>query len=716
MKSKPTLFIILFTLFFGSCMDPEQGIKLTEEEGNYRISFGSETILDGGTVVIGSENNHQAEGFKVTMELTDQQNVIGFYLKNEAGAPMDGTKPSSVFFSDILWEEGLAFYRYGPWKAWTKPMKIKKMKDFPENDVQCFLFKKSSGKYVVMIPLSGNGYRSTLGAEQGIGAKAMCGVAHFDSGEIPQFVLGYGSDPYRLLAKTYQGGLSLMGLEENLRKKKSYPEIFEHIGWCTWNGLGHSVNKETISHALETFKEGGVIIPNLIIDDGWHAINEKRQLISFKPSQTKFPEGFSPLIDHLKSNYKIKNVGAWLTLNGYWNGIDPASGLGQKYSDILFRFVETDTLWIQSEKEVYYVPSPETTEASRFFNDWFELLKNQGITFLKVDNQLVTERIANGELPVWEAAKNMHQNLRKPAETHFNSVIINCMDMTNDAFYHFGKSSVARAVEDYFPYQEDETYNLQKGNAAAHVLSAIYNSLYFSQMVWPDFDMFQTHNPNGEYHAISRAISGGAIYLTDTPGEQDFEIIKKLTYEDGRIIRADQPLLPTEDCLFQVQEAKPFKAFTFVGETGILGVWNAADADMVSGSFRASDIHDIQGASFVVYDYFEKKYFRVQKEEALEINLPRMGYKLFFVMPEQVFNPVGLTDNYNAPGTIASGILENNTYKVTLYEGGTFTGICEQKPKNVLVNGQPADYSYSNGIINIGIPVRSKEVKLHIEL
>ena len=93
-----------------------------------------------------------------------------------------------------------------------------------------------------------------------------------------------------------------------------------------------------------------------------------------------------------------------------------------------------------------------------------------------------------------------------------------------------------------------------------------------------------------------------------------------------------------------------------------------------------------------------------------------MGYKLFFVMPEKIFNPVGLTDNYNAPGTIASGVFRDNAYKVTLYEGGTFTGICEQEPKNVLVNGQSADYNYSNGIIQIKIPNRLKEVKLQIEL
>ena len=47
------------------------------------------------------------------------------------------------------------------------------------------------------------------------------------------------------------------------------------------------------------------------------------------------------------------------------------------------------------------------------------------------------------------------------------------MDMTAEAYLNFGSSAVARTSEDYFPYEADENYNLQKGNAAAHVLQAI---------------------------------------------------------------------------------------------------------------------------------------------------------------------------------------------------------------------------------------------------
>ena len=61
-------------------------------------------------------------------------------------------------------------------------------------------------------------------------------------------------------------------------------------------------------------------------------------------------------------------------------------------------------------------------------------------------------------------------------------------------------------------------------------------------MVYPDFDLFQSHNPNGIYHAIARAINCGPIYITDNIGEQKFEVLHPLIYADGRIIKSETPL------------------------------------------------------------------------------------------------------------------------------------------------------------------------------
>ena len=143
------------------------------------------------------------------------------------------------------------------------------------------------------------------------------------------------------------------------------------------------------------------------------------------------------------------------------------------------------------------------------------------------------------------------------------------MALNTDAFYHFGSTAVARCSEDYFPYSPKETYNLTRGNAAAHITQCLYNNLYLSQMVYTDMDMFQTYNPNGEMHALARVLNNGPVYVTDSTGKQRFDILDRMISEDGRLVRASSPLYPCEESLFQIQDRELFKAFSYAcGKSG----------------------------------------------------------------------------------------------------------------------------------------------------
>jgi len=145
--------------------------------------------------------------------------------------------------------------------------------------------------------------------------------------------------------------------------------------------------------------------------------------------------------------------------------------------------------------ETYHFVNPDSDSLNTFYNSWHRYFKQQGFDFVKVDNQLVVEKMAVNNYPIFTLSDSMHKALYRSVNKYFNGAIINCMDMTADAYLNFGSSAIARTSEDYFPHEPGETYNLQKGNAAAQVLQAIYNSIYFGQMVYPDFDLFQSHNP-----------------------------------------------------------------------------------------------------------------------------------------------------------------------------------------------------------------------------
>jgi len=233
--------------------------------------------------------------------------------------------------------------------------------------------------------------------------------------------------------------------------------------------------------------------------------------------------------------------------------------------------------------------------------------------------------MALDNFPIDSMSSQMHKALYAAVDKYMGGNLINCMCMTNEAFYNFGNSAVARAVEDYFPeYEGGVGYKMEQGGAAAHLIMALYNNLYFSKMVYTDFDMFESYNSNGTFHAFTRAANNGPIYLTDKPGKQDVEVLKPLTYSDGKLIRPLTALTLTEDCLFQGQAAEPIKAFSKNKYASIMCAWNMSDAENVSGSFKPNDIYGIQGDNFIAYEYFSKKAIELKRTQSVALNLKRM--------------------------------------------------------------------------------------------
>jgi hypothetical protein len=224
-------------------------------------------------------------------------------------------------------------------------------------------------------------------------------------------------------------------------------------------------------------------------------------------------------------------------------------------------------------------------------------------------------------------------------------------------------------------------------------------------MVYTDFDMFQSHNPNAVMHGIARAFSGGPIYVSDRPGQHQPEFLWPLMTADGRILRADRPLLPTRDCLFQLQDPGLMKAFSLSRGVGVLTVMNCADADTVQGTIRPSDVEGLPGATFGVVDHFQRSVHVLKREDLLAVTLPRLGIGLYYVAPlvdgEAV---VGLLEKYNAPAAMRSVARDTRGWSVVLGEGGTFCAILRSAPRRVLIDGVETESSFSNHVFVVVVP------------
>jgi hypothetical protein len=236
-------------------------------------------------------------------------------------------------------------------------------------------------------------------------------------------------------------------------------------------------------------------------------------------------------------------------------------------------------------------------------------------------------------------------------------------------------------------------------------------------MVFPDFDQFQSHNPNAVFHAIARAINNGPIYITDNIGEGNFDVLRPLVYSDGRIIRSDDPLLPAEDCLFQVQDPRPFKAFSRAGDAGLLGIWNCADADSVEGSFRPSDVHGIRGEKFALFERLSGAMRYAGRDDVIPVSLGRLGCRLYYVIPLiDGMAAVGLIDKYNAPATLLQSSVKGGVISAVLYERGKFAAVGPHAPHSVSVNGTEVPFTYSGGLIIAQILPGGKAGKTDVQI
>lgn len=84
-----------------------------------------------------------------------------------------------------------------------------------------------------------------------------------------------------------------------------------------------------------------------------------------------------------------------------------------------------------------------------------------------------------------------------------------------------------------------------------HMVHCSYNSLWMGQIIHPDWDMFMSDHVCANFHAVSRAICGGPVYVSDSLGCHDFNLLKKLVYLDGTIPICQHFALPTRDCIFK---------------------------------------------------------------------------------------------------------------------------------------------------------------------
>jgi len=264
--------------------------------------------------------------------------------------------------------------------------------------------------------------------------------------------------------------------------------------------------------------------------------------------------------------------------------------------------------------------------------------------------------------------------------------------MTPEGLFNWYSSCIARASIDYIPYWKD--------GAKKHLLFCAYNSVWLSQVVWPDWDMFQTHDPYAVLHAVARAVSGGPVYITDRPEDSNPEIARRLAFSDGRLPLPEFPALPTRDILFRdpYNERIPLKIYTHIkvpnlGIVGVVAAFNInSEGAPVEVELGPSDALLPEEKEYVIFEYFTRRLWSIKGNERRSLmTLEELKPALFFIVPKASggsITPIGLLDVYLSPAGIEYVSLEGRPRVMALIEPGLLAMYTTEKPEKVISNGK----------------------------
>eukprot|EP00262_Sarcandra_glabra_P017167 TRINITY_DN579_c0_g1_i1.p1 TRINITY_DN579_c0_g1~~TRINITY_DN579_c0_g1_i1.p1 ORF type:complete len:847 (+),score=139.58 TRINITY_DN579_c0_g1_i1:541-3081(+) len=460
--------------------------------------------------------------------------------------------------------------------------------------------------------------------------------------------------------------------------------------------------------------------------------------------------GFKAFTSDLRTRYKgLDDIYVWHALCGAWGGVRPgATHLDAKIEPVFpspgLKGTMNDLAVVKIVKGSIGLVNP--AQATEFYDSMHSYLAKVGITGVKVDVIQSLEYVCEEYGGRVELQKAYYKGLSDSLVKNFNGTgLIASMQQCND-FFFLGtwQISLGRVGDDFW-FQDPNgdpmgVYWLQ----GVHMIHCAYNSMWMGQTTQPDWDMFQSDHQCAKFHAGSRAICGGPVYVSDSIAGHDFDLIKNLVFPDGTIPRCQHFALPTRDCLFQ----NPL----FDGETilkiwnlnkfgGVIGLFNCQGAGWdpkeqkirsypqfykpMSGSAHVTDVEWDQkkeaakmgeAEEYAVYlNQAEQLLLMTPKSDPIHLTIQPSSFEIFSFVPikklgsDTKFAPVGLTNMFNSEGTIqelyySEGGDEINV-KIKIKGGGKFLAYSSGKPEKSYLNGVEVGFEWSgDGKLTLDVP------------
>ncbi len=639
------------------------------------ISRCSEQPITGRIDLSGLEGS----GARVIEDFSGKPGAFGILKRYELILPAfeRGCYFSGDAHPEVVWPDGAN--RTQPWffrsvgELCSKDY-YRRPSNYPRVREGMFLLLELKGAgYFALVPICGPVTMSWLyAAPEGrivlnVGTLGTAAV----SGDVPLFAWCRAEDVYDACREAWREAIECKPVRGRVRLRgdKAYPEPFKYLGWCSWEQYWWDINEKVLTDVVRGIESSGIPIRYVLVDDGHFDAGEDKKLRSFEPNREKFPNGWGPLLA-LRKPEKVKWMGLWYTASGYWNTVSPENRLGKEVNEHLMHVEFTDAL----------VPRNDERSAAVFYDAMLGAIKRHGFDFVKIDEQARNICWYIGTDNAVEAACRDAQALERAV--HKNSKgIINCMAHNLVCTFNTRYSSVTRCSIDY------RRGKLARGKS--HLLQSYANTLWLGQTVWGDHDMFHSSDPvAGRIMAVSKAVSGGPVYLSDEPNDFVAEYIRPLCYEDGELLRPIAPAAPLPDSVFlsAMRADRPYRVIVPLG--GKAAAIVAYDLRHPSGdepmeaAVTADDythagcmIQPYKGKwkvpaeGLFVYDWYAGKGQKLSG--AYRFNLKGFSDRLIHLCPiRKGWAVVGRIDKYLSPASVEVLSVSEGELKLRLAESG----------------------------------------------
>lgn len=546
----------------------------------------------------------------------------------------------------------------------------------PDRHSQFALFHLKNGRCLALLPVPGKSCISWLKAEENgelLLETGTLGTTPVKEKEAPRLCWAVGSNVYEACRLAWQQALNCLTLanETAPRTRKAYPEMFRYLGWCSWEQYKKNISMDLLLDVASRIKKSPLPIRWILVDDGFQQ-QQNLRLKSFAPNPRTFPNGWGPLM--AQKDAKIRWIGIWHCYFGLWNGIDPQNDLGPKLNKGFVR------------RGGALFPGATAAAAEDFYKAFMGSVRQAGFDFVKADVQSDYLKSVAGEGNPARMNAHTSQALEEACRS-LKLGLINCMAHGPVNMFHTRYSAVTRCSIDY---------HLGKAaDAKSHIYQSYANTLWLAQTVWPDHDMFHSSDPFcGRLMAVSKALSGGPVYLSDAPETFKEDYIMPLCRSTGELYRPLAPAIPLPDSAF----ANPFnsgKAYRVIAPlpngAAAVASYNLSNnggdiaAPLAPADYRAAAalLTPAQkkawlpaGDGLVYFDFYEKKGARLDKEVSSQLQ----GFcdRLFLLAPiVNNWAVVGRADKYLSPCGVLQGIrYGDKELALTLDESGPLVIWC----------------------------------------